>query len=317
MGEQGLPELTPEERAKAAANMELLLEAHQTGGDAAMLKVWNELFGDTDQDTKGNDPYGDAGLDQTGRRVPIMKNPKRFRTLILFACTLVGMIAFPAWWSLTIPRQHQLDTDLLTALNWGQVNLGKVQEVRSLLEQGADPNARDLSGVKPESLLQQMIALITRRHSSEYEKVPTALCYASGSAVGRGSSELVKLLLDFGANVKMTENCDAPALLCAASQGDISSVRLLLDHGANANVPAHYSYNRAVLSAIRNSDPEMLRLLLEHGGQIQMQKDNMGYSDLDWAQDAKSRNSKGKYAREYAVLGAQVIAMLKDALKTQ
>jgi ankyrin repeat protein len=61
-----------------------------------------------------------------------------------------------------------------------------------------------------------------------------ALCYAAN----RGHSEIVKLLLDSGADVHVHNNC---ALKWGAEYGDIETVNLLLKHGANyENVIEHF-----------------------------------------------------------------------------
>jgi hypothetical protein len=42
-----------------------------------------------------------------------MKSHNRFRPHIIITSTLVGIVAFPFWLSLSADRQRQLDTDLL------------------------------------------------------------------------------------------------------------------------------------------------------------------------------------------------------------
>jgi len=74
------------------------------------------------------------------RTASTMKRPKQFRTPIIVGATAIGIIAIATWLPFKAARQRQLDMDLLNALK-----SGKGAEVKSLLKDGADPNARDLS----------------------------------------------------------------------------------------------------------------------------------------------------------------------------
>jgi hypothetical protein len=139
-------------------------------------------------------------------------------------------------------------------------------------------------------VLQQIIAFVTRSSQSEYERAPTALYYAADEEVGYDSTAhatLVKLLLDHGANAKIGEHCQRPALFCAALYGDTATARLLLDHGADVKMRQSDGFT-ALRTALMNGGPEMVRLLLNRGAQVQIQRDNSGRNDFDWAHDAKT-----------------------------
>jgi hypothetical protein len=183
-------------------------------------------------------------------------NRKRYRAPAIIILTLLALVAWPLWLSSTLSRQDQLNTDLIIALRTGQV-----EEVKSLLEHGADPNSRDLPDVKPRGIVQQMLELITRPPHPEIEHARTALSCASDS---KYAAKLTKLLLDKGASVKADDDCEQPAIEWAARGGDLETVQLLLDHGADVNVRDQVGFT-PLLGAVLADKPALVRLLLDHG----------------------------------------------------
>ena len=103
------------------------------------------------------------------------------------------------------------------------VTAGNVERTRTTLQQGANPNGR--------------------RASLEYAPVP-----ASGSAsppsfpnpplveaAGNGNIDIVKLLLEYHADIDLPHPIYGPPLIAAASNGHREMVQLLLSHGAKVS----------------------------------------------------------------------------------
>lgn len=87
------------------------------------------------------------------------------------------------------------------------------------------------------------------------------------NAAGGGHMEIVKLLLDRGADPNLPEEGIAPqghALYSAVYNGHYEIARLLLERGAYAS-PAVESSADALSIAIRNGDPKMIELLCSYG----------------------------------------------------
>jgi ankyrin repeat protein len=80
-------------------------------------------------------------------------------------------------------------------------------------------------------------------------------------AAGQGRAEMVRLLLDGGADIHTQEDA---ALCLAVTAGSLEVVGLLLDRGANV----HARVNRALLLAARAGSEAMVHLLLERGADI-------------------------------------------------
>jgi len=162
--------------------------------------------------------------------------------------------------------QTAINPDFQSALRSGDV-----RKLRSALDQGASPNARDAAGNTPLMLaaaygdVASMKLLLDRgaevnatnyagatpllRAATDYDKAKLLL--ARGAVVNvrsvfgntplmlaarpADSRRTVELLLGHGAEAQATNNFGASALMAAAAGGDIDSVKALLKRGADAN----------------------------------------------------------------------------------
>jgi len=89
-----------------------------------------------------------------------------------------------------------------------------------------------------------------------------------------GDLELVKLLIEQGADVKANNNY---ALRYASENGHLEVVKLLIEHGAD--VKAYDNY--AIRHASAKGHLEVVKVLIEHGADV---KDNDNYA-IKWASD--------------------------------
>jgi ankyrin repeat protein len=87
------------------------------------------------------------------------------------------------------------------------------------------------------------------------------------NAAARGHLDIVRLLLERGADPNLPEEGIAPdghALYSAAANGHLEIVKLLLEHGAHPNVEVESSAD-TLSRVISNGDQKMLELLCSHG----------------------------------------------------
>ena len=80
-----------------------------------------------------------------------------------------------------------------------------------------------------------------------------------------GHIDLMKALLQRGANVNAKDSLDNTPLALAAQRKQVQAVELLLQHGANASIPTmngETAFHEAVLAG----SVEIVSLILSHGG---------------------------------------------------
>jgi ankyrin repeat protein len=110
-------------------------------------------------------------------------------------------------------------------------------KVKSLLQEGANPNTQDIGyGNK------------------------TALILASD----KGYTKIVETLLEHGANPNLKSNQGA-ALIAAAAKGYLEIVNMLLEHKADPNIKTTAQQNTSLIFAVKNGHLEVVETLLKHG----------------------------------------------------
>jgi ankyrin repeat protein len=115
---------------------------------------------------------------------------------------------------------------------------GKLDVVKSLLNQGADVNATDTDDATPLHL-----------------------------AAIKGNLDVVSLLLEWGAEVDSRDWLGQTPLLKASRSGHVEISQVLIDHGANVNAKK-YNYWTPIHNSAYNGYLGIVELLLEHGADV-------------------------------------------------
>lgn len=87
------------------------------------------------------------------------------------------------------------------------------------------------------------------------------------SASESGDIEIVKLLLEAGADIEVRDDFGCNALLCSVSQQDIKMSEFLIEKGANIN-SAGTSGTTALMIAVRLGNLELVKLLVKKGAAL-------------------------------------------------
>ena len=169
-------------------------------------------------------------------------------------------------------------TPLILAAYWAGA-----AEVKELLARGADPNAKNDSGVAAlipatdnlEST--RMLVEAGAEVNARTEAGDTALIVAAQRA---GAARVVGYLLDKGANLKTSTNDGATALHRAAECGDVDVLKLLVDKGAevDAQRKSPFGGQSPLASAVVFGHGAAVRYLLSKGA-----KANIGDAGLSRA----------------------------------
>lgn len=105
----------------------------------------------------------------------------------------------------------------------------------------------------------------------------TALTWSSGN----NFIEMVKLLLENGADVNARGRYKETALTIASYNNNIELVKLLLDNGADVNAGNKYGYT-ALMWASTKWNKDIVKLLLDNGADVNA-RDNFGGTSLSRA----------------------------------
>ena len=179
------------------------------------------------------------------------------------------------------------DDEGVTPLSLACLN-GSAPVVAVLLKAGANPNLAKLNGETPlmtgsltgnVEVVKLLLAHSANVNAQEATRGQTALMWA----VAKNHPDVVRALIDGGADVKARSKNRFTALLFAAQQGNLESVRMLLAAGADVNdtapdgiagdtnARAAFKPNTqagALLVAIDSGHEDMAKFLVEHGADV-------------------------------------------------
>lgn len=182
------------------------------------------------------------------------------------------------------------------------VKRGDAEKVRQLLAQGADPNARETQAPIRYGLWMRLIDV-------PEPLAKTALILAAGA----DRRDIVKILLDNGADVNATASWGETALTCAVGrQSDLEIAKLLIARGADVN---RWGFEPPLTVAACEERVDLVRLLLDNGADVNaideagytalMEPAELGYSEIvntliAAGIDVNAREREGRTALSFA-----------------
>jgi ankyrin repeat protein len=137
------------------------------------------------------------------------------------------------------------------------VEVGDIEEVRVLLKECSDVNARNNLG---ETVLHK--AVINHR------------------------SDIIRILLDAGADVNIKDQWGKTPLFLAAYNGSIESVALLLDKGPDVNAKDNHG-KTPLVSAAEGNHADIIKLLISKGADLD--------TAIAWTESVAVKNPQGSY----------------------
>lgn len=268
---------------KAGANTSLENNGHQTPKDLTvegpverLLRVRITEFPLHDSVRAGNKDDVEALLELKDK-IDINKQDREGKTALHYAAEQ----ADPAMVNILI-RDDKINLSLednssMTVLGRAALR-GSAKKIKAILSSVVNPNVTNKAGRAP-------------------------LHYAAS----RGDSDIIKALIDAGADVNIrTQKNQKTPLHCAAVKGDVESVRTLMENGANVDSqynigrkPSSYTNNTEIRNILRNKEENVDQII-----------DSIKSNDIDAVQSLLARgninvNHKGKEERtplHYAAL---------------
>lgn len=144
---------------------------------------------------------------------------------------------------------------------------GDPTEIRQALDHGAPLEGRDAEGNTPLILASGYAGAPAVKALLDQGAIVNATNGAGATALIRGATrpELVRLLLDRGAQADLRSHVGNSALIIAARGANShGTVQLLLEHGASATASNRFGAT-ALMAAVAGRDEASVRLLLQHG----------------------------------------------------
>ncbi|MFH1113810.1 MAG: ankyrin repeat domain-containing protein [Pseudomonadota bacterium] len=154
------------------------------------------------------------------------------------------------------------------------VKRADLAQVHDLLAQGADVKTRDEQGcpallIAAESDYRdrlELVRLLLDKGADVNAKRKDGWTVLMEAAL-RGHLELLRLCLDRGADVNAKTNEEATALITAAGRGHLNAVKLLLEKGADVNAKRKDGWTALMEAALRGH-LELLGLCLDRGADV-------------------------------------------------
>lgn len=172
----------------------------------------------------------------------------------------------------------------LVYLDWGKVSL---DQVKDLVERGADVRAEDEDGVTPLHRASRWARLDVVEYliaqgadmEAKNDQGKTPLYGASGS----GHLDVVEYLITHGADMEAKDEYGETPLYEASGSGRLDVVKYLVEHGADMEAKDKWG-ETPLHEASKNGHLDVVKCLVEHGADVKA-KDNYGRTPLHWARE--------------------------------
>ena len=158
------------------------------------------------------------------------------------------------------------------------------QSLKNLLDNGADPNAKDFDGTTILHFASFAGNLESVKILSNYGADINALDYEGKSvlmAAAMNSERIVNFLIEEGADINHKDNNGYSALMTAALIGELEAVKTLIAHGADSD--ARNNNDETLLMCAALNSPEIVNLFIERDAEVNAES-SVGYSVLDYAE---------------------------------
>ena len=158
--------------------------------------------------------------------------------------------------------------------------------VRELIEAGADislgsqQNALEIAKLMNSETKLIEVFIDAKGVDAIVRDGRTVLIYAAWN----GSTEVVKTLIEIGANINIQNDNGDTALRLAARRGLTEIVKILVENGADMNIKDSRYGRTALIYAAREGRTEVVKLLIDNGANMNIKDSRYGRTALDMAE---------------------------------
>ena len=155
---------------------------------------------------------------------------------------------------------------------------GTIQKVKELIKGGVDINITNKYGENAlEVSVEEGNLVLVKLLITEGVELASLRRTLVQEATCNGDTEIVKLLIDAGVDVNITNSSGRNPLSYAAENGHVEIVKLLITLGADVNNQSSEDGTSVLIEASNNTD--IIKVLLESGADPNIQS-NYGYTAL-------------------------------------
>jgi ankyrin repeat protein len=218
---------------------------------------------------------------EKGRGADTLKRKTVLTVVLIPAIALGALIGF----SYRQARREVINGALVDYVMWDQP-----MDVKRTLLRGADPNTRYVPRPGRTGLLEFLARAFHRGEYADDARAPTVLIRAADVS----NADVVRLLLDAGADANARESGGGTALLFAARRDTPEIALLLLDHGAKVNAADNGGTTPLMAAAVseeiyrpfsftpvvNHRQKEVVKLLLDRGAKVNAREKEFGWTAL-------------------------------------
>ncbi|HEU0049657.1 MAG TPA: ankyrin repeat domain-containing protein [Nitrososphaera sp.] len=208
-----------------------------------------------------------------------MTTHKRILRLFENAMILASVVVISASCGKSAVQGPGKSKELLDFALFRACSDGNARAVRSLIDAGANVNAREEEGETPlmyaavEGHTEIVLLLLSR--GAEINSVSINEETALGRAASMGRTAAAGILIEKGANIEKGGDSGTTPLMYASSAGHLETVKLLLKKGAKVNAEDQDGDTALTYAAIRGAPKEILNELIAARADVK-HKNNRG-----------------------------------------